>query len=175
MSTRLRQDADAARRAVRAQPLPVAPGVLRTALVGGSVAAALDLAFAIGWYTPPMGTVLTVPHSIASGVLGRAAYEGGVKTAILGTFLHFSILWAAAAIYAAAAREWPLPNRRPWLAGPVSGIAIYAVMNLVVLPLSAIPFRPDHSVPATALGLLVHATLVGLPIALAARHYLGRA
>ena len=45
-------------------------------------------------------------------------------------------------------------------------------MNYIVIPLSRIPASP-FSLPLFLNGLIGHALLVGLPIAYAARHYLG--
>ncbi|HXB22270.1 MAG TPA: hypothetical protein VNV88_12855, partial [Candidatus Solibacter sp.] len=53
--------------------------------VGGLLAGALDLTQAFilfGW---------NVPLAIAGGLLGRAAFRGGVGTYVLGVFLHFFI------------------------------------------------------------------------------------
>jgi hypothetical protein len=56
------------------------------------------------------------------------------------------------------------------LAGAAYGLAVYAVMNYVVLPLSAFPQRAGPATLVLALGLLVHVVLVGIPIALCAKY-----
>ena len=58
--------------------------------------------------------------------------------------------------------------QRPWIYGPLYGLLVYAVMNFVVIPLSAVAARsPSTSVLVN--GLLIHALGVGLPAALSAR------
>ena len=53
--------------------------------------------------------------------------------------------------------------------GTIFGICVYLVMNFVVLPLSAVPFKLSYP-PATLFqGFVSHAILVGIPIALAVR------
>jgi uncharacterized membrane protein YagU involved in acid resistance len=133
--------------------------------LGGFLAGTLDIlaAFAMGWprVAPPR-----VLQSIASGLLGRAAYQGGARTAALGLLLHFVIAFGAAAVYYVASRQWPVLRRRPVACGLAYGVVVYLVMNLVVLPLSQIGFR----MPAwqtVALLVVIHMVCVGLPIALA--------
>jgi hypothetical protein len=56
--------------------------------------------------------------------------------------------------------------------GLAFGVAVFGVMNLLVIPLSRIPASVP-SLPLLVNGVVGHALLVGLPIALAARHFLG--
>lgn len=133
--------------------------------LGGLLAGTLDIlaAFAMSW--PRVGPA-RVLQSIAYGLLGRAAYQGGVRTAVLGLLLHFVIALSAAAVYYAASRQWSVLHRRPIICGLAYGVVVYLVMNLVVLPLSQIGLR----VPAwhtVALLVVIHMVCVGLPIALA--------
>ena len=58
--------------------------------------------------------------------------------------------------------------RRPVVCGLLYGVAVYLFMSFVVLPLSAVYFKPAYTPPAVALGLAAHMFCVGLPIALAA-------
>jgi uncharacterized membrane protein YagU involved in acid resistance len=134
--------------------------------LGGVLAGVLDIlaAFAMSW---PRVTPARVLQSIASGLLGRAAYQGGARTAALGLLLHFVIAFGAAAVYYAASRRLPLLRRRPVACGLAYGVAVYLVMNLVVLPLSQIGFRLPPW-PTIALLVVIHMICVGLPIALAA-------
>jgi uncharacterized membrane protein YagU involved in acid resistance len=138
-------------------------------LVGGAIAGALDITYAIvfsGFRGVPAQRVL---QSVASGLLGRAAFDGGAPVAALGLCLHFFIAFTLAAIFYAASRRIPFLTRRPVVSGILYGIAVYAVMNLVVLPLSAYPPRKSFPFIVIATGLLVHMFFIGLPIALATR------
>ena len=51
------------------------------------------------------------------------------------------------------------------------GILVYLIMNLVVLRLSAIPFKMSYPWPALIGGLLIHMFGIGFPIALVTRRY----
>lgn len=133
--------------------------------LGGFVAGTLDIlaAFAMSW---PRVAPARVLQSIASGLLGRAAYQGGARTAALGLLLHFVIAFGAATVYYVASRQWSLLWRRPVLCGLAYGVVVYLVMNLIVLPLSQIGFRLP-AWPTIALLVVIHMVCVGLPIALA--------
>lgn len=139
-------------------------------LSGGLVAGACDITYACLANNIRFGSPFTrTLQSVASGLLGRDALQGGWKTAALGLSLHFFIALTAATVYYAASRKVPFMLREPWLSGLLYGVLVYFLMSFVVVPLSAAPFRIRFEI----LGLLVHMFLVGLPIALAARKYLG--
>jgi hypothetical protein len=138
-------------------------------LWGGLAAGTCDLLDPILIWTPRGIPVIRIFQSIASGLLGRGAYAGGIPTAALGIALHFFIATAWAAVYVAASVRLPVLLRRPFLCGPAFGLFVYCVMYYVVLPLSAAQSRASY-VPWMLLNNLgIHAFGVGLPIALLAR------
>src|SRR5690349_18051245 len=108
-------------------------------LVGGCVAGVCDITYAIVFSGFRGVPALRVLQSVASGLLGAAAFKGGVAIGALGLFLHFVIALSAATIFYLASRWVPFLLRRPIISGVIYGLIIYAVMNLVVLPLSAYP------------------------------------
>jgi hypothetical protein len=139
---------------------------LAAILWGGLIAGTLDLTYAcVSWALRGVGPV-RIMQSIATGVLGPAAFDGGAGSAALGVFLHYFILIVAAALYYTASRKFDLLTRRAVACGLLYGVAIYVVMNFVVVPLSASAYRPTLSLGSIALNLSVHMFLVGLPIAL---------
>lgn len=114
-------------------------------------------------------------QAIASGLLGRQAFAGGLGTAALGVALHFFIAFAIVATCLAASRKIPLLVRRPVVSGIVYGVAVYLVMNLIVVPLSAAA-SGARSWPVILNGVLIHMFGVGLPSTLVARAaFTGRA
>jgi hypothetical protein len=134
-------------------------------LTGALIAGTLDLSYAIIFSSFHGVSATRVLQSVASGALGMAAYDGGLPTAVLGTSLHYLIAIAAAAIFFAAGRRWPLLRQRPVLAGAVFGIGVYVVMSFVVLPLSAYPHPLRFTPSRVAANLLAHMILFGQPIA----------
>lgn len=114
-------------------------------------------------------------QSIASGLLGKAAFQGGTGAAALGLLLHYFIMSVMAALYVLAARRLPVLVRRPLLMGLAYGAATYVVMNYVVLPLSAVGPASAFAWPRFINNLGAHLVLVGIPIALVARWGQGQA
>jgi hypothetical protein len=143
---------------------------LRAIVWGGLIAGAFDLIYAFVWYGPRGVSPLRIMQSIASGLLGKEAYEGGAGTAVLGGVLHFFILIVAAALYYAASRRVTLLTRQPIVCGLLFGIAIWIVMNLVVVPLSAFPHEVTHTLSSALPHIVAHMVLVGLPIAMAIKY-----
>jgi len=110
---------------------------------------------------------MAILQSIASGLLGRAAFKGGVSTAVLGLLLHFFIAFTASTVFYFAARKLVFLRRHAVMWGLLYGGAIYLVMNFIVVPLSAVPGpRPAFSPIPFINGVLAVVLLVGLPISL---------
>jgi hypothetical protein len=140
-----------------------------TIVLGGMTAGVLDILDAFVLTALNGGSPVRVLHTIASGVLGRAAYDGGAPAAALGLALHFFIATSAAAVYWLATMKLPILLRRPVMCGLLFGLAVWAVMYQLVLPIT---FGRPYALPALT-NLLnqlgIHAFGVGLPIALLAR------
>ena len=137
--------------------------------VGGLLAGAIDLTQAcilFGW---------DIPLAIAAGLLGRQAFQGGAGTYALGVFLHFFIAFSFAAFYYAASRKLLFLAEHPLVCGLFYGAAVQEVMNLVVLPLSALHSRGPYKLQSLILGLVVHAVVIGLPISYSVRWFGRRA
>jgi uncharacterized membrane protein YagU involved in acid resistance len=149
---------------------PASPRAFDTILYGGLIVGVLDILDAITFFGIAYGlTPIRVLQSVASGLLGRASYAGGLKTALLGLLLHFLNATIIATIYYFLSRLLPILIRHAVLAGLLYGVAAYFVMSFIVVPLSAIGPRPGPPLAVFLNGIIGHALLVGLPIALVAR------
>ena len=138
-------------------------------LAGGFVAGALDILYACAFWGVRRGVpARRIFQSVAAGVLGKATFDGGVKTAALGLALHFLIALCMAVAYYVVARRWALLWRQPWLCGAVYGVFLYVVMNYVVVPLSRAG-AGSKDVLWVTLSVAAHVLLVGIPCALFAR------
>jgi hypothetical protein len=133
--------------------------------VGGGIAGALDLTQAMILFGRK------IPLVIAAGLLGPQALDGGIATYVLGVFLHFFIACSAAAVYYAASRKLFFLTEHPLVCGLFFGAAVEEVMNLVVLPLSALHAAGPYTLHDLILGLLVHMVVVGLPISFSVRRF----
>ncbi|CAN5607137.1 hypothetical protein BH20VER3_BH20VER3_19970 [soil metagenome] len=138
-------------------------------LIGGTIGGLLDITYAIGFSALRGVPPIRILQSVASGLLGAPAFNGGISTAALGLVLHFGIALLWALIFYLASRVIPSLTRHPVVAGILFGLIIYAAMNLVVLPLSAFPRKVSFPLLVLVTGLLVHMFCIGLPISLAVR------
>jgi hypothetical protein len=120
-------------------------------------------------------------QSIARGLLGSAAMQGGWGTASIGIALEFVMTLIMAKAYILAATRITDLRRYWWLLGPCYGIVVMVAMYTVVLPLSAIhgsgalpdgPRGPDGKITDHQMlyaTILVHMFIVGLTISACAR------
>jgi hypothetical protein len=146
--------------------------VARAILLGGLVVGALDALDAVVFFGLRGAKPIVIFQSIASGLLGRAAFRGGLSTAALGVCLHFFIATVIVFTYYVASKRLHILTRQPVVFGILYGIAVYFVMTRVVVPLSAASSGPP-ALPVLVNGLLIHAFGVGLPSALFVRASLG--
>jgi hypothetical protein len=146
---------------------------LRFVLAGGAVAGTLDITYACTFWAVKRGVpAQRIMQSVAAGLLGEASFTGGGATAALGLALHYSIAISMAAVYYLVARRWTLLWLRPVACGVAYGLLLFGIMNYIVVPLSAA--RPGSKDPVwIALSIVVHAFLIGVPIALFVRQAVG--
>ncbi len=135
----------------------------RTILWAGLIAGCLDLTAAIITTLVNGRKPTAMFRAIASGVLGASSFQGGSKTAALGVLLHFVIAFSWATVYYLASTKLRFLLSQAVVSGVFYGAFVYFFMQHVVLPLSAVTFKPRFHLVT---GLLVHIVCVGLPIAL---------
>lgn len=143
----------------------------RIILTGGLIAGVLDITAACVNGGLRGLSPLRILQSVASGLLGRGAFEGGVPTAVLGLLLHFFIATTWTAVFYVASRKLAMLAERSLIFGPLFGTAVFFFMGSIVVPLSAAPFKIPYTMPALAIGLLIHIFCVGLPIAIVVRKF----
>jgi hypothetical protein len=145
-------------------PTPSNRPALRGILLGGFLAGLADFIYPTVKAMLAGGSWMQPWKGVASGLFGSAAHEGGIGMVVMGIASHFFICFVAAALlYFIASRVTWLP--RQWLVlGILYGVAFLAVMNYVVLPLSAIGrgIYPLENIHVTA---FFHILLVGWPTA----------
>jgi uncharacterized membrane protein YagU involved in acid resistance len=140
--------------------LPFARALLYATLLAG----ALDATDGVVFFGLHGLNPIQVLQYIASGLLGAQSFRGGLATAGLGVLVHFAIAFVVAAIYLLAGRRISALRSQWVVFGLLYGAAVWAVMNLAVLPHSAVA---PSSISTAALlnGVIGHALFVGLPIA----------
>lgn len=138
-------------------------------LLGGLIAGTIDLGAAslISGASP-----ILVMHAVAGGLIGKAAHGGGTPVAVVGFLLQWAMSLIIAAVYVVASLRAPV-LRRWWVAaGLAYGVAVFFVMNYVVVPLSAVG-HAFHFTPRSFALNLAAMLLFGLIVAGVARWRLG--
>jgi hypothetical protein len=111
---------------------------------------------------------------IAGGALGlKNTLNGGVPVILLGIFIHYFIAFCFTLFFFYLYRKNRIFGLNKFVAALLYGIFIWAVMSLVVLPLSALPSR-KITIGNALLDSLILAVMIGLPVSLSARAYYGK-
>jgi uncharacterized membrane protein YagU involved in acid resistance len=115
--------------------------VAKSVIYGGLIAGTVDIGAAslINMINP-----LIILQAIASGLLGRSAFQGGAAVMVLGLLLQWAMSMLIAAFYGVAANHWSSLARRWFLWGTLYGVVVFIVMNYVVVPLSAASHKATH-------------------------------
>ena len=123
--------------------------LIATAL-GGAVAGLLDIAMAAAIYQTSLDVIM---RSIARGLIGREAMQGGMSATLLGLGLQVLMGALIGVIYGAASLRAPI-LRRHWIGfGVLYGLVVFVVMNWVVVPLSAVHAQPKFTLTVAALNI----------------------
>jgi hypothetical protein len=129
----------------------------------------------LGWTAPRR-----VFQSVAAGLLGKASFDGGTATALLGVCLHFTIALIWTSIYALIVRRLAFVQRLvattagTVIVGVIYGAVIWCSMDFIVIPLSRATFTPV-SKPAFWQQLIWHMVGVGPTIVWLTERVFGRA
>ena len=134
-------------------------------LVGGGVAGLLDMTSAYITFGRYM------PIGIAGGLVGAAGRHVSAGQYILGLCIHYFIALSAATVYCLASKKLEFLREHFIVCGMFYGIAVFLVMQLVVLPLSAYHAMGPYQYRGLVQGLLAHMFLIGLPISFSVRHF----
>jgi hypothetical protein len=141
----------------------------RALLAGTLAVGVLDLLDAFIFFGLRGAQPIRICQSIAAGLLGRAAFSGGWRTAALGVGLHFFIAFCIVLAFFLAARRLRFLSTHWLLSGIVYGVAVYLVMNFIVVPLSAAGSGGPRAWPVVINGVLIHMFGVGVPASWASR------
>jgi uncharacterized membrane protein YagU involved in acid resistance len=137
-------------------------------LIGTLVVGTLDALDAIVFFGRRGATPVRIFQSIAAGVLGRDAFQGDNRTAWIGVALHFLVAFLIVLVFYVISRRLRFLTAHAIVAGLAYGVAVYLVMNYLVVPMSAAVQGP-FSWPVFINGILIHMFGVGLPAALFVR------
>jgi hypothetical protein len=135
------------------------------------ISGTLDILFAMILSATIGKGIANMLRFVASGPFPSAT-DMGASGAVLGLLVHFSLMAIMAAIYVAAARQYPAMLQSPIKWGLIYGLITYFAMNWVV-----VHYRFDTPLPPKTLSivtqLFAHLFLVGIPFGLITAKFLG--
>ena len=111
----------------------------------------------------------SVLQYIASAVMGNAAFEGGIATALFGLLLHFIVSFVIAGVFILSVDRIQFLRRYAIAGALLYGFGVFIVMNLIVVPLSAAPPLPAPTVPQLVEVILEHVLVIGLSLGILVR------
>lgn len=128
-------------------------------LVGTLDGAAAVIQYLLAGRTEPARVFLY----IASGVFGHAAFSSGTSMVWWGVAFHYLIAFTWTLLYFVIYPRIAARLKSPILNGIVYGCLIWLVMNLIVLPLSAVR-QPAFDLLRSVIGTAIIITCVGIPV-----------
>ena len=145
--------------------------MLKPIAIATAISGSLDILFAM-ILTLAFGRQISgMLRYVGSGPFPQAM-DMGATGAILGLVVHFALMAIMATVLMFYLRANPAQLDKAIMVGLVYGLLTYLVMNLVVVPLRfGTPLPPKTLSIATQ--LFAHIFLVGIPMALIAKKYLG--
>jgi len=155
--------------------LPLRPRVRDTIVYGGLTVALLDACDATIFFGSRGASPDRIAQYVASSLLGPASFDGGAATIALGAALHVGVALAIATVFWLISQPVATLVRHPVAGGLGFGVVAYFVMSWVIVPLSRARTSNPPPWPVLVNGIVGHAVLIGLPIALFAARSLRRA
>ena len=150
--------------------LNIRNSILRSIALGGMMVGLLHLIIQDGLVFSLLGQkpFILVLQYVASGVLGNAAFAGGLAIALLGLIIHFLISFVVAGVFILSADRISLLRRNVILGSLLYGVGVFVVLYFVILPLSAAPPVPPKTMDVIEL-IIEHVLVIGLPLGLFVR------
>lgn len=142
--------------------------IFKTGLIAGSLdITAACMQFYIRTGKGP-GNVL---RYVASGVFGRKAFTGGVPMACWGLFFHYLIAFGFTIFFFWIYPVTRLVSKSTIITGLFYGAFAWAVMNLLVVPISNIKPLPVFDISRAFTAMLILMFCIGLPISILISRY----
>lgn len=139
---------------------------LRTIALGTLIVGVLDISEVMIFSALRGNKPLRILQGIASALLGKESFDGGVRTMLIGLAMHFGVALGVVTVYYLASRKITALVRHPLIFGPLYGIAVHFVMSQLIVPLTLIGPRPMPPWPVFANLMFAHIFCIGIPTAL---------
>lgn len=145
----------------------IARPVVRAWLIAGT----LDITAASVYYPLVYKFKLILLYqNIASGIFGDNAFRGGIPMAALGLLLHYLIALSWTIVFFFLYPRIKMMSKNKFATGMTYGIFVWAVMNLIVLPLSNVE-HSSFNIGRALVAALFLVFCIGLPISIVATKF----
>ena len=107
---------------------------------------------------------------IASGVFGKAAFDGGSAMMAMGLLFHFIIAFACTSIFFILYPKLNFLKKNILLNAVLIALAVWCTTNLIIMPLSKIGM-PAFTAASVARAVFILIICIGLPISYKAEKF----
>ena len=116
---------------------PILKQAIMSIILAWLVAGTLDISYAIIVWGPVFGrlTAAQLLQGIASTLMGKDAFTGGIPTALIGLSMHYGIALAWTLFYFLIFPYMPVLSRKKWDWGLIYGVFVWAMMTILIVPL----------------------------------------
>lgn len=139
-------------------------------LIAGFIAGTMGILAAI--YLLAHGNALGTLRFIASGVFGKQALQGGPEMAVYGLMFHYIIATSFTVVYFFLFPRVPVMKKNKWISAIAFGIAVWSVMNLLILPMTSVTQHPLNLIPALK-NIFILVVCIGIPVSFFADRFYG--
>ncbi len=151
------------------------PGARKAVLFAWLTAGSLDILTAfVHYYLKTGKNPFGVLNYVASGVFGTSAFTGGTAMAVWGLVFHYIIAFSFTLLFFLIYPRWKFLSLNKALTAIGYGLFVWALMNLVVLPMSNVP-RPVFHLSNALIAATILIFMIGLPVTLIiSKYYSGK-
>jgi hypothetical protein len=141
-------------------------------LQAGLIVGTLDILSAFIYYYIKSGKTnfLVIFKFIASGIFGKAAGDGGTDMILTGLILHYAIAFSFTVFFFWLYPKVNVMSKNRIVTGVVYGLFVWALMNLVVVPLSNTVHRP-FKIEGLLINMGILIVCIGLPLSFIANAF----
>lgn len=147
---------------------------LQTTVLSGLLVGTLDILSAFAdVYINTGKNPLIVLNYIATGAFGKTDFAASNGGALTGLLFHYIIAFAFTCLFFWLYNKINLRGKNWVLTGIVYGLFIWAVMNLIVVPLSNASHKPLSAMEfkKALKAALILICMIGLPLSFIANHF----
>ena len=141
-------------------------------LQAGLIVGTLDIRSAFIYYYIKTGKTnfLVIFKFIASGIFGKDAGAGGTGMIVAGFILHYAIAFSFTVFFFWVYPKVNVMSKNRIVTGIVYGLFVWALMNLVVVPLSNTVHRP-FKIEGALINMGILIVCIGLPLSFMANTF----